>query len=79
MRVDKFLKISRLIKRRTMANEACEAGRVKINDKVAKPSTGVKVGDTLEIQFGNNPIRVEIKSLGNHVSKVEAREMYEIL
>ena len=72
MRLDKFLKVSRLIKRRTVANEACDAGRVLINDKPAKASTNVKVGDILTIQFGNKDVKVEIldvqetvKNLGN--------------
>ena len=63
MRLDKYLKVSRLIKRRTVANEACDAGRVLINDKPAKASTNVKVGDTLTIQFGNKDVKVEILDL----------------
>ncbi|MCX7922225.1 MAG: RNA-binding S4 domain-containing protein [Clostridia bacterium] len=76
MRIDKFLKVSRLIKRRTLANEACEQGRVKINDKVAKPGSEVKVGDIIEIQFGNNNTRIEVTSVAEHVSKAESKEMY---
>ena len=60
MRLDKYLKVSRLIKRRTVANEACDAGRVLINDKPAKASANVKVGDILTIQFGNKDVKVEI-------------------
>lgn len=60
MRLDKYLKVSRLIKRRTIANEACDAGRVMINDKVAKASTDVKVGDVIEIGFGNKTVKVEV-------------------
>ncbi|MFZ5986558.1 MAG: RNA-binding S4 domain-containing protein [Bacillota bacterium] len=78
MRIDKYLKVSRLIKRRTLANEACEQGRVKINDKVAKPGSEVKVGDIIEIQFGNNTTRVEVVSVSEHVSKAESKEMYTI-
>ena len=63
MRLDKYLKVSRLIKRRTVANEACDAGRILINDKVAKASTKVKVGDIIEIQFGNRNTRVEVLSI----------------
>ena len=59
MRLDKFLKVSRLIKRRTVANEACDAGRVLVNDKPAKASLNVKTGDTIEIQFGTNSVKVE--------------------
>lgn len=78
MRIDKYLKVSRLIKRRTLANEACEQGRVKINDKVAKPGSEIKVGDIIEIQFGNNTTRVEVVSVSEHVSKAESKEMYII-
>lgn len=78
MRIDKYLKVSRLIKRRTLANEACEQGRVKINDKVAKPGSEVKIGDIIEIRFGNAITKVEITSISEHVSKAEAKEMYII-
>ena len=76
MRLDKYLKVSRLIKRRTVANEACDAGRVSINDKVAKAGTDVKVGDVIEIHFGTNTVRVKVTSLAEHVKKEEAAEMY---
>ncbi len=76
MRLDKYLKVSRLIKRRTVANEACDAGRVSINDKVAKAGADVKVGDVIEIRFGNNTVRVKVTSLAEHVKKEEASEMY---
>ncbi|MCX7746340.1 MAG: RNA-binding S4 domain-containing protein [Clostridia bacterium] len=76
MRIDKYLKVSRLIKRRTVANEMCEQGRVKINDKTAKPGSEVKVGDLIEIQFGNSTTKVEILSISEHVSKAESKEMY---
>jgi ribosomal 50S subunit-recycling heat shock protein len=76
MRIDKYLKVSRLIKRRTLANEACEQGRVKINDKVVKPGAEVKVGDIIEIRFGSNITRVEVVSVTEHVSKLESKEMY---
>ncbi|MBQ8527401.1 MAG: RNA-binding S4 domain-containing protein [Lachnospiraceae bacterium] len=79
MRLDKFLKVSRLIKRRTVANEACDAGRVMINDKVAKAGTGVKVGDTITINFGNKDVRVEVISLQETVRKEEAKEMFRYL
>jgi len=78
MRIDKYLKVSRLIKRRTLANEACEQGRVKINGKVAKPGSDVKPGDIIEIQFGNAVTRVEVTSVSEHVSKADAKEMYII-
>lgn len=76
MRIDKYLKVSRLIKRRTVANEVCEQGRVKINDKVVKPGSEVKMGDIIEIQFGNNVTTIEITRVSEHVTKDDAREMY---
>ncbi|NLD45812.1 MAG: RNA-binding S4 domain-containing protein [Clostridiaceae bacterium] len=79
MRIDKYLKVSRLIKRRSLANEACEQGRVKINDKVAKPGSDIKVGDIIEIQFGNATTRVKVISVTEHVLKADSKEMYEIL
>ena len=78
MRIDKYLKVSRLIKRRTVANDICEQGRVKINDKVAKPGSEVKVGDVIEIQFGNNTTIIEIGRISEHVAKDDAKEMYFI-
>lgn len=78
MRIDKYLKVSRLIKRRTLANEACEQGRVKINGRVAKPGSEVKVGDTIEIQFGNAVTTVEVVSVSEHATKESSREMYII-
>jgi ribosomal 50S subunit-recycling heat shock protein len=78
MRIDKYLKVSRLIKRRTLANEACETGHVTINGKAAKPGTEVKVGDTLEIRFGSNLTTVEVTSVAEHVTKESSKEMYEI-
>jgi ribosomal 50S subunit-recycling heat shock protein len=78
MRIDKYLKVSRLIKRRTLANEACETGHVAINGKAAKPGTEVKVGDTLEIRFGSNLTTVEVTSVAEHVTKESSKEMYEI-
>lgn len=78
MRIDKYLKVSRLIKRRTLANEACEQGRVKINDKVVKPGAEVKLGDVIEIRFGNATTIVEVTSISEHVLKSEAKEMYVI-
>ena len=78
MRIDKFLKNSRLIKRRTLAHQACERGRVKINGKAAKPGTQVNEGDVIEIQFGNNTTAIEVISTAENVSKQESREMYRI-
>ena len=79
MRLDKYLKVSRIIKRRTVANEACDAGRVMINGRSAKASAEVKVGDVLEIQFGTNPLKVEVLKVTETVKKDEAKDMYKVL
>ena len=79
MRLDKFLKISRLIKRRTVANEACDAGRVLVNDKTAKASLNVKEGDVIEIQFGTRAVKVEVLDVQETVKKDEAKELYRYL
>lgn len=79
MRLDKYLKVSRLIKRRTVANEACDAGRILVNDKVAKASAAVKPGDIIEIQFGNRNTRVEVLSVEETYKKEEAKELYRYL
>ena len=79
MRLDKYLKVSRLIKRRTVANEACDAGRVLINDRPAKASAQVKEGDVLESQFGSKAVRVEVLNVQETVKKEEAQELYRYL
>ena len=79
MRLDKYLKVSRLIKRRTVANEACDAGRVSINGKPAKAGADVKVGDVIEIRFGTREVKVEVTSVQETVKKEEAKEMFEYL
>ena len=79
MRLDKFLKVSRLIKRRTVANEACDAGRVLVNDKPAKASVSVKEGDVIEIQFGTRSVKVEVLDVQETVKKEEAKELYRYL
>lgn len=79
MRLDKFLKISRLIKRRTVANEACDAGRVMVNGKSAKASVKIKVGDIIEIQFGEKMVKVEVLNVQETVKKEEAAELYRYL
>lgn len=79
MRLDKYLKVSRLIKRRTVANEACDAGRVMVNDKVVKASYDVKVGDVVEIAFGNKSVRVEVTMIADTTKKEDAKEMYKYL
>ena len=79
MRLDKYLKVSRIIKRRTVAKEACDAGRVKINDKVVKAGAEVKVGDIIEVSFGSQPMRVRVVSVQETVRKDEAKDLYENL
>ena len=79
MRLDKYLKVSRLIKRRTVANEACDAGRVLINYRPAKASAQLKEGDVLEIQFGSKAVRVEVLNVQETVKKEEAQELYRYL
>lgn len=79
MRLDKFLKVSRLIKRRTVANEACDAGRVMVNDKVAKASVNVKVGDVIEIAFGQKSVKVRVLSLAESTRKEDAKDMFEYI
>ncbi|WP_404988278.1 RNA-binding S4 domain-containing protein [Clostridium culturomicium] len=79
MRLDKYLKVSRIIKRRTVAKDVCENGRVSINGKVAKPSTTVKEDDIIEIQFANQLLKAKIVSIASHVTKEDAKKMYEIL
>ena len=79
MRLDKYLKVSRLIKRRTVANEACDAGRVLLNDKVARASAEVKAGDVITIQFGNRDVKVEVLTVQETVRKEEAKEMFQYL
>lgn len=78
MRIDKYLKVSRLIKRRTVANEACSTGRVSVNGKVVKASYEVKVGDEIELHLGTNVLRVVVTSVGTHATKESAKEMYDV-
>ena len=75
MRLDKYLKVSRIIKRRTVANEACDAGRVMVNDKVAKAGTEVKVGDVIEIAFGNKTVKVRVTMIADSTKKEDAKDM----
>ena len=79
MRLDKFLKVSRLIKRRTVANEACDAGRVMVNDKPAKASAQVKAGDIIEIQFGSRNVKVEVLDVKETVKKEVVENLYRYL
>ena len=79
MRLDKFLKVSRLIVRRTVANEACDAGRVLLNGKVARASAAVNPGDQIEIQFGSKNVKVEVLQIKETVRKEEAESLYKYL
>ncbi len=79
MRLDKYLKVSRLIKRRTVANEACDAGRVSVNGKPVKASYEVKMGDEIEIQFGNKSVKVEVTQIAETTKKEDARDMFRYL
>ena len=79
MRLDKFLKVSRLNKRRTVANEACDAGRVLVNDKPAKASVKVKQGDIIEIQFGTRTVKVEVLDIKDTTKKEEAGDLFKYL
>lgn len=79
MRLDKFLKVSRLIKRRTVANEACDAGRVLVNGKVSKASIKVKTGDIIEIQFGTKTVKVEVLDIQETTKKEEAKDLFRYL
>ncbi len=79
MRIDKYLKISRIIKRRTVANDACDAGRVKVSGKSVKASYEVKVGDVIEISFGNKSVKAEVLSINDVVKKEDAANLYRII
>lgn len=79
MRLDKFLKNSRLIKRRTIAKEACDNGRVKVNDKNAKAGAEVEVGDIISIEFGTKTTRVQVTDLVEHVTKESSKELYKVI
>lgn len=79
MRLDKFLKVSRIIKRRIVAKDACDSDKVLINGKLSKPSSHVNIGDILEINFGNSNFKIEILEIKEHVRKDEAEKLYKIL
>ncbi|MBQ9031077.1 MAG: RNA-binding S4 domain-containing protein [Parasporobacterium sp.] len=79
MRIDKYLKVSRLIKRRTVANDACDAGRVSVNGKPVKASYDVKVGDIIEVAFGTKSVKARVTSLQESIRKEDAQEMYQLL
>ena len=79
MRIDKFLKVSRLIKRRTVANKACDAGRILVNGKVVKASYDVKEGDVIEIRFGQKSVRAEVLQISETTKKDEAKELFRFV
>lgn len=79
MRIDKFLKNSRIIKRRTVAKQACDGGRVEINGQTAKAGTEVNVGDRVKISFGSNPLYIKVLALPENVKKTDAQNMYEVI
>lgn len=79
MRIDKFLKVSRLIKRRSVANEACDQGRISVNGRIIKASYDVKENDIIEIKMGERIIKVVVKSLAEHVLKNDAATLYEVI
>ncbi len=79
MRLDKYLKVSRLIKRRTVANEACDAGKVLVNDRIARASYDVKVGDVISIQMGQKELTVRVEQVSEYVTKEGAPELYTVL
>ena len=79
MRLDKFLKVSRIIKRRTVANDACDGGRVSVNGRTVKASYDVKPGDEINILFGEKPLNIRVLNVKENVKKDEARELYEIV
>ena len=79
MRLDKYLKVSRLIKRRTIANEACDAGRISVNDKIARASYDVKENDIIQINLGSKPLKVKVLKVSEHVLKDDAAFMYTVV
>lgn len=79
MRLDKYLKVSRIIKRRTVANEACDAGRILVNDKIARASYDVKINDVITVNMGQRPLKVRVLGVAEHVNKDNACENYEVI
>jgi ribosomal 50S subunit-recycling heat shock protein len=79
MRIDKYLKVSRLIKRRTIANEACDAGRITVNGKIVKASYDVGEGDVIEIRMGERTVKVEVTAVAEHVLKNDASSLYRVI
>lgn len=79
MRLDKYLKVTRLIKRRTIANEACDAGKILVNDKIARASYDVKIGDVIEINMGQKSLKVKVLTVSEHATKQDAAENYTVV
>jgi len=79
LRLDKYLKVSRLVKRRTVANEICDAGRVTVNGKAARASYAVKEGDLIEISLGNRPLKIKVLQVKEHVAKDGAADLYKVV
>ena len=79
MRLDKFLKVSRIIKRRTVANNACDSEHVKVNGKDAKASYNVKIGDIIEVSFGEHVLKIQVKEIKEHTLKNDATDLYEVI
>ena len=79
MRLDKFLKVSRIIKRRTVANNACDSEHVKVNGKDAKASYNVKIGDVIEVSFGERVLKIQVKEIKEHTLKNDASDLYEVI
>lgn len=79
MRLDKYLKVSRLIKRRTVAQEAASGERISVNDRIAKPSRDVKIGDVIEIRFGSHALKIRVLNTNEKARKEESSEMYEVI
>ncbi|MBR4627803.1 MAG: RNA-binding S4 domain-containing protein [Ruminococcus sp.] len=79
MRLDKYLKVTRLIKRRTVANEACDAEKISVNGKIARASYEVKVGDIIEINMGTRPLKVKVLSVSEHATKDTAADNYSVI
>lgn len=79
MRLDKFLKVSRIIKRRTVANDACDASHISVNGKKAKASYEVKIGDIIEVGFGSKPLRVRVTGIQDSTKRADAADMYEVI
>lgn len=79
MRLDKYLKVTRLIKRRTVANEACDAGKISVNDKIARASYDVKIGDVIQINMGAKTLKVKVTNVSEHVKKEDAADNYIVI